>query len=799
MAGQNASLQYWKNADGAVSQALYRSADETVSVRTFYDETTGLPRRILDELSGNWLLIQENGADSVDFWSYDLVGSYQSGFAVFEDAGQYDVGEIAGLPIHAGKQIIGELVSATSSWIGSFTLDVDTGDLKTRQPVAADIAALMDDLAPDDTLVSGLSVGGMVLLGLVDDSSGDANAPADTAAFEALAGGKVVVFTYADSDHMASVEFLSAGRFVWTDQNDLQPGNFGYVNTGPDTGTLTLTLDPDNDPDEYEHVFEVTFTSGTSGAYESTYTEGGQEPVVTSGHFKIVDWAVPDGIATAGAAAFVTSLFVPDVTAGNRDKCTRLRNPVSRDVCRLSADFLAHGVEGGPTGLVRDGVDWARDKPGYLGDRIDRGKGALENVAGELLPDDAIHARRDTETLAWEPPPPIGSRVSGEASGPDGITALVEGDISLDGDFTVTGDDSRGLPVVVKGAAGDDDTADSGEVALTPNWAGTSSLRAAMGNVVVAGDTTGDSAAFEWGSDSGSVRSVRSTVVLHGDAPVVVRKILFVQAPKDGRAVTLGLSEFFSDPNGDPMRFTAVSNLQEHIDVRVSGSTLSMRQITPNLNFISRIRVTATDPGGLTAEMSFHIKTFSPPAVLWTTSYNLSKPYKIYTECAKDVQCANYIGHSCSEYVILDSDAYERQRLRSGGQIPPRDNLFPLIYLPSIDRRFGELECSGSSCAWSDGLNCPNSFVTEGGCRQVFNWGTYTTFSRYHVEVRQDVQRQSSEHCWKHGFRWATRRSRSTSNLLLRIRSWARDLIIKYYDVPVRPGNQPRREGPPRA
>ena len=46
LAGQNANLQYWKNADGAVGQALYRSADETVSVRTFYDEARGLPRKI---------------------------------------------------------------------------------------------------------------------------------------------------------------------------------------------------------------------------------------------------------------------------------------------------------------------------------------------------------------------------------------------------------------------------------------------------------------------------------------------------------------------------------------------------------------------------------------------------------------------------------------------------------------------------------------------------------------------------------------------------------------------------------
>lgn len=619
LASRNATLQYWQNADGAVIQALYRSADETVSVRTFYDESTGLPRRISDEVSGNWLLIQENGVDSVDLWLYDRVGTNQNGFAVFEDTDQYYVGEIAGLPIHAGKEITGDLLPTTASWTGSFALDVDTGDLKSRQPVAAEIAALMDNLAPDGTLHNGLSSGGMILLGLVDDSSGDAVAPADMAAFDALVGGKVVVFTYTDSGYVASVEFLSAGRFVWTDQNDSQPGNFSYVNTSLDTGTITLTFDPTNDPDEYEHVLDISFASGTMGIYASTYTERGQEPAAASGHFKIAYTVVTDRVATAGAAAFVTSLFVPDVAAGNRYKCARLSNAISRDVCRMAADFLAHEGARAPTGLVRDGVDWVRDKLGDLGERIDRGKQALEKVAGELLPDDAIHERQDTETLALEPPPPIGSRVVGEATGPDGTMVQVEGHITLDGEFAVAGDDDNNLSVVINGSVGDDDTADSG--ALTPTVTGTGTspvVGGDVGNVVVAGDTTGDADAFEWGSDSGRVRSVRSATVLYGNAPVVVRKIVFVKIPKDDRPVTLDLSEYFSDPNGDPMGFTAVvSAFQEHLDVRVSGSMLSIRQLAPDHSITTRIRVTATDPGGLTAEMRFVIRSLWRVAV-WT-------------------------------------------------------------------------------------------------------------------------------------------------------------------------------------
>ena len=193
----------------------------------------------------------------------------------------------------------------------------------------------------------------------------------------------------------------------------------------------------------------------------------------------------------------------------------------------------------------------------------------------------------------------IGSRVSGEASGPGGTVAQVEGDITPDGDFAVTGDDSKDLSVVISGTVGDDDTADSG--ALTPALIGTGTLSLrAMGNVAVAGNDTGGSAAFDWGGDSGRARSVRSAVVLSGNVPAVVRKIGYIKGPSDGSSVTLDLSEYFTDPNGDTMRFTAVvSSFQKDMDVRVSGSMLSIRQTTPGVNLFTRIQVTATDPGGL--------------------------------------------------------------------------------------------------------------------------------------------------------------------------------------------------------
>ena len=147
--GQNASLQYWKTPNGAVvSQMLYAAVNGTVSTRIFYDAVTGLPRKILDQFSGDWVLIQESKLYGVDFWLYDRDGNYQSGFAVYEEDSQYHFGEIVGLPVHAGEQITGQLQSDSGAVTGTFTLDIGADDLINIQTVPPEIAATADGLVP---------------------------------------------------------------------------------------------------------------------------------------------------------------------------------------------------------------------------------------------------------------------------------------------------------------------------------------------------------------------------------------------------------------------------------------------------------------------------------------------------------------------------------------------------------------------------------------------------------------------------------------------------------------------------
>ena len=167
MAGDNASLQYWTEPDGRVSQAVYESADGAHRVRVFYDEETELPQAVLDEVSGNWLSIREYGTNRIDFWAFDSDGNYQDGFAVYAEDGEYYMGETVGVPAHEGREITGDLLPSPSSWTGSFTLEGDVEDGLTNIQVLSDEQALfMEGLVPAD--VSRATAYSPVVAGLSD-------------------------------------------------------------------------------------------------------------------------------------------------------------------------------------------------------------------------------------------------------------------------------------------------------------------------------------------------------------------------------------------------------------------------------------------------------------------------------------------------------------------------------------------------------------------------------------------------------------------------------------------------------
>jgi hypothetical protein len=77
-------------------------------------------------------------------------------------------------------------------------------------------------------------------------------------------------------------------------------------------------------------------------------------------------------------------------------------------------------------------------------------------------------------------------------------------------------------------------------------------------------------------------------------APVVVHVIPAQSIPLGG-AKTLDLSDYFTDPEGDTITYTAEIVTGGQTSAVVSGSTLSIRAFSFSS---STVRVTATDEGG---------------------------------------------------------------------------------------------------------------------------------------------------------------------------------------------------------
>ncbi|MDE0434081.1 MAG: hypothetical protein OXH92_08730 [Bryobacterales bacterium] len=65
------------------------------------------------------------------------------------------------------------------------------------------------------------------------------------------------------------IDFISAGRFKETEGAEVYFGRYIYLNTGPDTGTVTLNYD-----DGDRCTFRLTFTSTTSGRATFSCNDG---------------------------------------------------------------------------------------------------------------------------------------------------------------------------------------------------------------------------------------------------------------------------------------------------------------------------------------------------------------------------------------------------------------------------------------------------------------------------------------------------------------------------------------------
>lgn len=77
----------------------------------------------------------------------------------------------------------------------------------------------------------------------------------------------------------------------------------------------------------------------------------------------------------------------------------------------------------------------------------------------------------------------------------------------------------------------------------------------------------------------------------------------------EGESYTVNVSQYFDDPDGDALNYTALSSNASVATATVSGSTLTVRAVAEGT---ARVTVTATDDGGLSATQSFGVTVERP-------------------------------------------------------------------------------------------------------------------------------------------------------------------------------------------
>ena len=130
-------------------------------------------------------------------------------------------------------------------------------------------------------------------------------------------------------------------------------------------------------------------------------------------------------------------------------------------------------------------------------------------------------------------------------------------------------------------------------------------------NVIITPVAQGTATVTVTATDPDNLRA-RQTIAVTVNAPIAVGSIPPVRLTVGGRAATVDVSTKFSDPNNDPLIYTASSDTAK---VRVSVLRANVT-ITPVAQGAATVTVTATDPDNLTAEQTIAVTVNGPPTAV---------------------------------------------------------------------------------------------------------------------------------------------------------------------------------------
>ena len=116
-------------------------------------------------------------------------------------------------------------------------------------------------------------------------------------------------------------------------------------------------------------------------------------------------------------------------------------------------------------------------------------------------------------------------------------------------------------------------------------------------------------AALACGGDEGNPISPTAPTPPTNRTPQASQAIPNQAVPADGDK-QIDLRDYFTDPDGDPLTFTATSGDTRVVTTAVAGSILIINAVGPGT---ADVTVTATDPAGLAAAQSFAATVEPPP------------------------------------------------------------------------------------------------------------------------------------------------------------------------------------------
>ena len=442
------------------------------------------------------------------------------------------------------------------------------------------------------------------------DIPGEMLAPANEAAFNDLVVGKRA----ATGNPTVYVDFVSPGRFRETEGADTFTGSYTYQNTGSNTGTLTFSYD-----DGERCTSSLTFISTTAATETYTCNDGSsgkytwqlvEIPASDAPDFVVQTPSVSDSSPNAGES-FTLSATVRNQGRGRSDSTT-LRFYRSTDTTISASDTeVATDAVGAlaASGSSAQSVELTAPSTAgtyYYGACVDAVAGesdTTDNCSGSVRVD-VSEPRPQTSPDLVVGSPSVNDN-SQETEGSFTLSATVQN--SGDGtspattlryyrstDATITRSDMQVGTDAVGELSASGTSAESIDL-TAPSTADTYYYGACVDAV------TGESSATNNCSSSAQVDVTEPPPSNRSPEPVGQIASRTLEA---GGSETLDVSSYFNDADSDELAYAAASSDRSVATARASGSAVTVTAVASGEAVVT---VTASDPGGLTAEQGIAV------------------------------------------------------------------------------------------------------------------------------------------------------------------------------------------------